>query len=186
MKLEKRNTGAPESGQEPESQVSGGKKPVLVYIMVLFIAAFLLMAMSFAMHQRSNQANMDELKNSVQALEDAQATQGQVKELQERLDAALDENAALKVQLEEARDRWTAEQAERNALELRAGALEKLDRLLQYYDAGDFESCRTVLEDFAAGLADSLPKDAPEGLVSPLEQFEAVREEIREPPDAGR
>ena len=49
MKIEKRcGAGAP---KEPETPPAG-RKPVIVYIMVLFIAAFLLMALSFFMHQR--------------------------------------------------------------------------------------------------------------------------------------
>lgn len=49
MKLEKRGDGETPVPQEPSS----GKKPVVVYIMILFIVAFLLMALSFVMHQRA-------------------------------------------------------------------------------------------------------------------------------------
>jgi len=160
--------------QENEENKKTGGKPVVVYIMVLFIVAFLLMALSLAMHQRSNQANMDELKSSVQALENAQAAQGQVMELEKQLEKVLEENEALQKNLEEQEELRTAEQVERDSLASRAAALEKLNQLLQYYNARDYESCYPLLNEFACGLADSLPKEAPEGLTSPLEQFEAI------------
>ena len=52
MKLEKRSSG--EAEEQPIQEQPSGKKPVVVYIMILFIVAFLLMALSFFMHQRSN------------------------------------------------------------------------------------------------------------------------------------
>ena len=64
MKLEKRSGGQP--SEAPEE--APGKKPVLVYIMILFIAAFLLMALSFAAHQRRNTEALGELQNSVSAM----------------------------------------------------------------------------------------------------------------------
>ena len=60
-------------------------KPVVVYIMILFIAAFLLMALSFLMHQRSNTEALGQLQNSVTAMQEVQATQEKNIELQEQL-----------------------------------------------------------------------------------------------------
>jgi len=177
LKFARRCDGVPE---EPAAEKATGSKPVLVYIMVLFIAAFLLMALSFAMHQRSNQANMDELKDSVQALGNAQATQGQVIELEKQLNELKEENEKLQKDNEEAQEGWIAEQVERDSFELRSKALEKLNQLLQYYGAKDYEGCYPLLNDLSCGLADNLPKDAPEGLLSPLEQFEAVYDELHD------
>lgn len=175
MKFTRRCDGAPEK-QEPAQ--ASGSKPVLVYIMVLFIVAFLLMALSLAMHLRSNQANMDELKDSVQALENAQATQGQVMDLEKQLSALQEENKELQRDNDEAQEGRIAEQAERDSLHMQVTALQKLNQLLQYYGAGDYEGCYPLLNDLSRGLADSLPKDAPEGLLSPLEQFEAIHDEL--------
>ncbi len=177
MKFTRRCDSVPE---EPAAGQTPGSKPVLVYIMVLFIVAFLLMALSLAMHQRSNQTNMDELKDSVQALEDAQATQGQVMDLEKQLNELKEENEKLQQDLEEAQDASVAGQVERDGLAHRAAALEQLNQLLQYYDSKDYESCYPLLNDFSCGLVDSLPKEAPEGLLSPLEQFEAIHEELHD------
>ncbi len=83
MKLEKRCEGQPSA--VPEEAPSKGKKPVLIYIMILFIAAFLMMALSFAAHQRSNTEALGELQNSVSAMQEVQATQEQIILLQTEL-----------------------------------------------------------------------------------------------------
>ena len=79
MKLEKRSDGQgePNPDRQPETAPTG-KKPVVVYIMILFIAAFLLMALSFFMHQRSNTEALGELQHSVTAMQEVQATQEKI------------------------------------------------------------------------------------------------------------
>ena len=86
MKLEKRSDGQgePNPDRQPETAPTG-KKPVVVYIMILFIAAFLLMALSFFMHQRSNTEALGELQHSVTAMQEVQATQEKIIELQEEV-----------------------------------------------------------------------------------------------------
>ena len=62
MKFEKRSGDEAETpSSAPEETPSTGKKPVVIYIMILFIVAFLLMALSFLMHQRSNSEVIGEL-----------------------------------------------------------------------------------------------------------------------------
>ena len=66
MKLEKRSDGSDVTPELPEEK---GRHPVVVYIVVLFLAAFLLMVLSLVMQHRSNQA-MGRLEDSVSALQD--------------------------------------------------------------------------------------------------------------------
>ena len=76
MKFEKRSGDEAETpSSAPEETPSTGKKPVVIYIMILFIVAFLLMALSFLMHQRSNSEVLGELQDSVTAMQEVQATQ---------------------------------------------------------------------------------------------------------------
>ena len=85
MKFEKRADGGevtPASSETPET----GKKPVIIYILILFLAAFLLMFLSMLSHQRSNTEALGQLQNSVSAIQEIQATQEQIIELQKRLD----------------------------------------------------------------------------------------------------
>ena len=60
MKFEKRADGGevtPASSETPET----GKKPVIIYILILFLAAFLLMFLSMLSHQRSNTEALGQL-----------------------------------------------------------------------------------------------------------------------------
>ena len=85
MKFEKRADGGevtPASSETPET----GKKPVIIYILILFLAAFLLMFLSMLSHQRSNTEALGQLQNSVSAIQEIQATQEQIIELQKRLE----------------------------------------------------------------------------------------------------
>ena len=83
MKFEKRSGDEAETpSSAPEETPSTGKKPVVIYIMILFIVAFLLMALSFLMHQRSNSEVLGELQDSVTAMQEVQATQDALLDLQ--------------------------------------------------------------------------------------------------------
>ena len=71
MKFEKRADGGevtPASSETPET----GKKPVIIYILILFLAAFLLMFLSMLSHQRSNTEALGQLQNSVSAIQEIQ------------------------------------------------------------------------------------------------------------------
>ena len=72
----------------PQEDKPSGKKPVVIYIMILFIVAFLLMALSFVMHQRSNTEVLGELQDSVSAMQEIQTTQDALLDLQDQLDDA--------------------------------------------------------------------------------------------------
>lgn len=65
----------PSAAQPVDSPKPRDKKPVVIYIMILFIAAFLLMTLSFFMHQRSNTEVLGELQDSVNAMQAVQQTQ---------------------------------------------------------------------------------------------------------------
>ena len=90
MKFEKRSGDEAETpSSAPEETPSTGKKPVVIYIMILFIVAFLLMALSFLMHQRSNSEVLGELQDSVTAMQEVQATQDALAEAQRENQALL-------------------------------------------------------------------------------------------------
>ena len=122
MKLEKRSDG---SGEPVPSQEQTGKKPVVVYIMILFIVAFLLMALSFFMHQRSNTEALGELQDSVSAMQEVQISQEQIIELQKNVDELEDRNASLEEELEAAMKQLDDTQNQLAALQ----ALEETERL---------------------------------------------------------
>ena len=117
-------------------------KPVIVYIMILFIAAFLLMALSFLMHQRSNTEALGQLQNSVTAMQEVQATQEenialqqQLSDLQEQLDKT---TAAYDGQLK-------ALVGDLEQKQLALDAMTNLYLLQQSYSAGEYESCMEII-----------------------------------------
>ena len=127
-------------------------KPVFIYIMILFIAAFLLMALSFAMHQRSNTEALGQLQNSFHAtMEDIQETQLKITELEKEL-------AQTKESLEETTAKADEAEAQLDAAEIDLEALLSLYAIQQKYSAGDYEGCALLIEEMeSSGLAALLP-----------------------------
>lgn len=136
MKLIKRSDGG---GAEPmENPTPTGKKPVVVYIMVLFIAAFLLMAWSFASHQKSNTEALGRLQSSVGAMQEVQELQEQVIALQKEL-------AEAEKRLEELEDETATQQTAIDSLEQERDAMELLYTLQQQYSAQDYAACQQTI-----------------------------------------
>lgn len=174
MKLEKRSDGSgdPVSSQGQDTTPTG-KKPVVVYIMILFIVAFLLMALSFFMHQRSNTEALGELQHSVTAMQEVQATQEKIIELQEELSQAQEDIADLEDAGQETQDKLDAAETE-------SQALLELYTLQQQYAAGDLEACRKTIEEMvSAGYDTVLPVESPEkDVTSPASRFAQLREAV--------
>lgn len=148
--------------QQPPPPPPGksGNKPVVVYIMVLFIAAFLLMALSFLMHQRSNSEIMGELQNSVSSLQEVQDLQNQVIQLQNELEEA--KNAADTFQDANETSRNQASHLE-HMLEETQKALDWFWQVNEAYIQGDLARCRALVESGSAveaPLSDFLPSDS--------------------------
>lgn len=149
MSTDEKQTASSENQQEeikkPESS-SGkkfGNKPVVIYIMILFIAAFLLMALSFFMHQRSNSEVMGELQNSVEAIYEIQADQETLSKLQEELIATQETLAKEKASYQEKLDKL---QTEADTSKVQNDALNQLYCLQQAYSAKDYEVCVALIE----------------------------------------
>ena len=150
MKFEKRSGGGP---IEPEQDtVPKGKKPVVLYIMILFIAAFLLMAWSFASHQRSNTEAIGRLQSSVTAM---QGVQDRMLSLQDELEAA-------QAQIDELERQTELRDSEMEAYGRQYQALACLYSLERLYRQENLESCRKIIdqmeaEDLAVCLSDNVP-----------------------------
>ena len=143
MKFEKRADGGevtPASSETPET----GKKPVIIYILILFLAAFLLMFLSMLSHQRSNTEALGQLQNSVSAIQEIQATQEQIIELQKRLDETEAERDEAKEELKVISDSISD-------LEKTSQALLALYNLQQEYLTGNLDGCLLTLQ--ASGRA---------------------------------
>lgn len=141
MKFEKRGDGGvPEQTPDsaPSEQKNHGNKPVILYIMILFIVAFLLMAGSFIAHQRSNSEALGQLQNSVNAMQEAQSSQDKLIALQDKLVKNQDQIADLQKQIkEQEEDLSLSKQAQ--------SALMGLYTLQQQYANHDLDACRATV-----------------------------------------
>ena len=171
MKFEKRADGGeatPASSETPDT----GKKPVIIYILILFLAAFLLMFLSLVAHQRSNTEALGQLQNSVSAIQEIQTSQEQVISLQEQISSMQKELAA-------AQDDAAAKDDSIAQLEKEADALLALYNLQQEYLTGNLDGCRVTLQEISdQGLEALLPKTAPEGITAPVQRYQELREAI--------
>lgn len=175
MKLEKRGDLTPqeetprdETPQEEQSR----KKPVVVYIMILFVVAFLLMALSFMMHQRTNSQVLGELQDSVSAMQEIQASQDRLLELQQQLQDTEEEMEDLTEELAQA-------QEEMDQSQRRQDALLALYALQQQYAAGDLTACAATLQRMSdESLVDLLPEEGPDGVTSPAERYQQLKEAV--------
>ena len=173
MKLVKRSDGGPvepENAAEPK-----GKKPVVLYIMILFIAAFLLMAWSFASHQKSNIEAIGKLQSSVTAM---QGVQDRVIGLQKELDDA-------QGQIEDLERDIALREMELEASKRQCDAVTRLYALERLYRQENLESCREIIdsmeeEDLVTCLSDNVPlSDRDLGLtVSNLERYQQLKEAV--------
>lgn len=177
MKLEKRSGG---DGDIPPIQEDkpAKSKPVVVYIMILFIAAFLLMALSFLMHQRSNSEALGELQNSVSAMQEVQASQERVIGLQEELAEVKSQLDEAVTRAETAEEQAAANLVERDMFERRSEALLALYQLQQHYSARELDACQELIRQFEAGLADSLPQEDDSGVTPPAERYQELKEAV--------
>lgn len=153
MKLEKRSAPVPPpAGDDAETSPSGGKKPVIVYILILFIAAFMLMALSLLMHQRSNTAALVQLNDSIAAMKELQTAQERIVDLEQELEETKDLLSQAELRSQAAND---AQNNTAHILEETQTAMEWFWQLDEAFLREDFDLCRLILTELKA------PAEAP-------------------------
>ena len=173
MKFEKRD--APGTSV-PQEEAQGGNKPVVVYIMILFIAAFLLMALSFFMHQRSNTEALGELQDSVSTMQQVQINQEKIIDLQDKLAIAEEELEESNKALETLR---AQQEAAQKALEQEKASLKALYTLQQQYLTQNFEGCDKTIQDAeSAGLPAVLSDKSENGVTAPAVRWRELKEAV--------
>lgn len=171
MKLEKRGDSRP--AEVAEENAPREKKPVVLYIMILFIAAFLLMALSFASHQRSNTEALGKLQSDLTAMHSVQEAQQRAIELQNDLTAASEENAALREQLEQ-------EQEYSERIRRSTDAFYYLYALQLQYLNQDYAACQATIQAMEDG---GLTKLLPDGggaidVTAPYVRYHQLKEAV--------
>lgn len=173
MKLERRG------GEGTPSPEDRGKKPVLVYILVLFVAAFLLMALSLLMHQRSNAEALGNLRDSVLAMQGVQNTQEKIIALQEQLA----ETQEVLIQTQRESDALSQEAAASKSVaektQQRLDALTALYELQQCWSLEDYEGCRRTIGSMEDRGQPALLDDTGEnGVTPPAERYRQLKEAV--------
>ena len=181
MNLEKRTNGEEPAAPAPKEE-SRSKKPVVMYIMILFIAAFLLMALSFLMHQRSNTEVLGKLQNSVTAMQEVQTLQDRIIELQEELSDMEDTLTAKEKDLEKAQADAQKRQAtyvsDLSAAEKETEAMLELYTLQQQFSAGDYDACMETMQFMETqGLTALLPTED-DAVTPPAQRYEQLKEAV--------
>ena len=167
MKLEKRSSGSDVTPDLPEEK---GKHPVVVYIVVLFLAAFLLMAMSLVMQHRSKA--MGRLEDSVSALQETQRVQDENLQLQKEIQDLTEELAQAQSDLAESESQLAEQGQTLQALNL-------LYELQQEFSARNYEACeKTIAALESDGLKDTLSQEAREGLTSPAQRYQQLKDAV--------
>ena len=157
-------------------------KPVIIYIMILFIAAFLLMALSSLMHQRSNTEVLGKLQNSVTAMQEVQALQDKIIELQEDMadleDDMADKDKALEKAQSDAQKQQATYVAELGAAEKETEAMLELYTLQQQFSAGDYDACMQTMQFMETqGLVALLPTED-DAVTPPAQRYEQLKEAV--------
>lgn len=157
-----------------------GNKPVVVYIMILFIAAFLLMALSFFMHQRSNTEALGQIQSSVSAMQEVQAAQEKIIDLQDQLAAAEEELAQVS---EDYAKELQTEKEEKEKFYAASEAMELLYCLQQEFSAKNYDSCQKIIDTMEAkNCASLLPNDvsAQGRITPPSERYQELKAAVAE------
>ena len=169
----------PEQHKEEEktpSRPAHSGRPVILYIIVMFIAALMLMMLSMLMHQRTTAEGIGDLQHSFSAMADMQAHQEKIIALQDELDAAKDVIKDLEDQLSEIGEEKDALIA---ALEDGADALLYLYRLQNAWLKEDLELCRTTIQTMETlDLTSALSTRKEHTLPSPAETYAAIKADV--------
>ena len=179
-----------EQANEAAEEPPRSSKPVLVYILILFVVAFLLIAYSALVQQHSQITALDKLSDNLTAAQEVQNLQERIIELQGQLEAEEKQNRDLSDQLEDLQQEYEYSATAALDAQEAQNALYALYTLQQQYLTRDFDGCRATLAEMeASSLYDALPTEARDGkATSPAMRYRQLREAINklptEPPAA--
>ena len=156
----------------------GHKKraPVVGYLILLFLAAFFLLALSYFMQQRTMAESLDGLKASVSAMEKAETLQAENAGLKTELNTLRDELEAL----QEENARLTGElEAAHNAVDAQSRTAEAMDWFWQIDEAyvrGRYALARDLITQMDDTLVAFLPAESltDTDRYSPLERYQEI------------
>lgn len=168
--------GAAAPAEETAPKQAGRKKPVIIYILILFVVAFMMMAFSLLVHQRSNAEALGQLSDSVNAMQGIQATQEKIIELQESLTQTQEALIQATREAETLSQRAAASQSDAERARREWEALMALYSLQQLCAAEEYESCGTLLSEMEEkGYPSLLATEAEPGTAPPAETYRSLK-----------
>lgn len=180
---------APEEGRDPRPMTHGQQRrrqrSVFQYVAILFGAAFLLLLVTFLMERRQyeqiqeeNQEQIDDLRQSVSAVQSLEELYSENAALREQVDE-------LETQLEQSQEQAgnLAQTNEALSLQLeRTGqAMDWFWQIDEAYVRGRYSLCRDLMENLEeAGLAVYLPRESitDNGRYSPYDRYQEIRDAL--------
>lgn len=164
------------------------QRSVVFYIGILFAAAFLLLAMSFAMERRQNAEDMDDLNQSLTGLKDSVSAMQSVQNLYEENTALLERVAELEEDLaraEEQRnylaDKVEDQEAEKGVLQNSVQALDWFWQINEAYVRGRYTTARNLIAQLEeSGLVENLPRVSitENGRFSPYDRYQEIHDAL--------
>ncbi|WP_409967105.1 hypothetical protein RFF05_10805 [Bengtsoniella intestinalis] len=162
-----------------QNQKPHNTRPVVTYILILFTAAFFIMAFSLLANQRSNDQTLDELRQSISSLEEGQTAQGHVLTLQEELDLLQEQVFNLTKEVETLNTTNAEQIEEYELLSKQYNCLSLFFQLEMTFQSGDYTACLSTMQDMDDnGLIDLLPTT---GTPSPAQRFEEIKLAVLNP-----
>lgn len=162
-----------------EHETSQRQNPVMRYLAILFAAAFLLMLLSFLMQRRASNETIENLKQSVSAMQSVNTLQEEKTALETQTDALENQVAALEEQIDDLTNQNMQLKNDITTNMHSATAMDWFWRIQREVSRGRYNSARKLVEEFqTSGLESSLPTDHPadpDG-PSPAEQYQKILE----------
>lgn len=180
---------APEKGRDPRPMTHGQQRrrqrSVFQYVAILFGAAFLLLLVTFLMERRQyeqiqeeNQEQIDDLRQSVSAVQSLEELYSENAALREQVDE-------LETQLEQSQEQAgnlaQANEALSLQLERTEQAMDWFWQIDEAYVRGRYSLCRDLMENLEeAGLAVYLPRESitDNGRYSPYDRYQEIRDAL--------
>ena len=180
---------APEKGRDPRPMTHGQQRrrqrSVFQYVAILFGAAFLLLLVTFLMERRQyeqiqeeNQEQIDDLRQSVSAVQSLEELYSENAALREQVDE-------LETQLEQSQEQAgnlaQANEALSLQLERTGQAMDWFWQIDEAYVRGRYSLCRDLMESLEeAGLAVYLPRESitDNGRYSPYDRYQEIRDAL--------
>ena len=160
------------------------QRSVVHYIGILFAAAFLLLAMSFAMERRQNAEDMDDLNQSITGLKDSVSAMQSVQKLYEENTALLERVAQLEEDLARAEEQRNylsskveSQESEKKVLQKSVQALDWFWQINEAYVRGRYTTARNLIAQLEeSGFVQNLPRVSitDNGRFSPYDRYQEI------------